>query len=65
MRGRRMIDRAAIDLLAVADALPAHHLQIITLDQLFQGKRPDIPLVDPTAFRRPGREDTSKQHNLL
>ena len=32
-------------------------LQILTLAELFQGKRPDIPFVDPTAaFRRAPRE---------
>lgn len=41
-------------------------LQILTLAELFQGRRPDIPLVDPdAAFRRAGREDTGKQGNLL
>jgi hypothetical protein len=41
-------------------------LQIITLAELFAGKRPDIPYVDPTAaFRRAAREDTGKQGSLL
>lgn len=41
-------------------------LQIVTLAELFQGKRPDIPLVDPTAaFRRAAREDTGRQAALL
>lgn len=41
-------------------------LQIITLAELFGGKRPDIPLVDAgAAFRRAGREDTARQETLL
>ena len=40
-------------------------LQIITLAELFQGKRPDIPLIDAhAAFRRTGREE-AKQDRLL
>ena len=40
-------------------------LQIITLAELFAGKRPDIPLVDPhAAFRRAGREE-KPQDRLL
>lgn len=41
-------------------------LQIITLAELFQGKRPDIPYVDPgAAFRKAAREDGGRQGNLL
>ena len=41
-------------------------LQILTLAELFAGKRPDIPWVDPNAaFRRAGREDTGQQQQLL
>ncbi|MEE2917257.1 site-specific DNA-methyltransferase [Sphingomonas ginsenosidimutans] len=41
-------------------------LQIITLAELFRGKRPDLPLVDPTAaFRRAAREDTGRQTSLF
>jgi DNA modification methylase len=41
-------------------------LQIITLAELFAGKRPDIPYVDPAAaFKRAAREDTTKQASLL
>lgn len=41
-------------------------LQIITLAELFQGKRPDIPYVDPTAaFRTPAREDGTRQAQLI
>ncbi|WP_174297974.1 DNA methyltransferase [Sphingomonas bacterium] len=42
-------------------------LQILTLAELMvQGKKPDIPYVDPgAAFRKAGREDTAKQGSLL
>jgi hypothetical protein len=42
-------------------------LQVLTVADLFAGKRPKIPLVDPTAFRRAQREDTSasRQQELL
>ncbi len=40
-------------------------LQIITLAELFQGKKPDIPFVDPASVKRAKREDTSQQGNLL
>jgi DNA modification methylase len=40
-------------------------LQIITLAELFQGKKPDIPYVDAAVTKRAKREDTSHQGNLL
>jgi site-specific DNA-methyltransferase (adenine-specific) len=41
-------------------------LQIITLAELFAGKKPDIPYVDPAAgMKRPSREDTGRQAALL
>lgn len=40
-------------------------LQIITLAELFQGKRPDIPWMDPTALKSAKREDMSRQGTLL
>ncbi len=41
-------------------------LQIVTLAELFQGKRPAIPFVDPlAALRRARREQTAKQEVLL
>jgi len=42
-------------------------LQIITLAELFQGKKPDIPFVDPSSLKRAKREDVSagKQEKLL
>ncbi len=41
-------------------------LQIITLGELFQGKKPQIPNVDPTAgLKRAEREESTKQQSLL
>jgi site-specific DNA-methyltransferase (adenine-specific) len=41
-------------------------LQIITLAELFAGKRPELPFVDPgAAFRRASREDGGRQDRLL
>jgi site-specific DNA-methyltransferase (adenine-specific) len=40
-------------------------LQILTLAELFQGKRPDIPWVDATVAKAAKREDTGKQGSLL
>lgn len=41
-------------------------LQILTLADLFDGKRPDLPYVDTgVAFRRAAREDTGRQQRLL
>ncbi|RDE04896.1 DNA methyltransferase [Sphingomonas aracearum] len=41
-------------------------LQILTLAELFQGKKPDIPWVDGhAAFRRAAREESAHQGSLL
>jgi DNA modification methylase len=41
-------------------------LQILTLEDLFQGRKPAIPLVDPSlAFRRSGREESARQASLI
>ncbi len=41
-------------------------LQIITLAELFRGKKPDLPLIDPgAAFRKAAREETARQDTLL
>ena len=39
-------------------------LQILTIRELFQGARPQIPLIDPVSFRRASREDTTPQAPL-
>jgi len=40
-------------------------LQIITLAELFQGKKPDIPYVDQASIKRAKREEPGKQDRLL
>ncbi len=40
-------------------------LQILTLAELFKGKRPDIPWVDASVLKSIKREDTSQQGKLL
>lgn len=41
-------------------------LQIITLAELFMGKRPDIPYVDPTGgMKQASREDMARQDSLF
>ncbi len=40
-------------------------LQIITLAELFQNRRPDIPWVDASMVKQAKREDTGKQGSLL
>lgn len=40
-------------------------LQILTLAELFKGKRPDIPWVDASVMKAAKREDTSRQGSLL
>jgi DNA modification methylase len=40
-------------------------IQILTIEQLFAGKKPLIPFVDPTAFKAAPKEDASKQGKLL
>jgi DNA modification methylase len=40
-------------------------LQILTLAEIFQGKRPDIPWVDASVMKAAKREETSQQGKLL
>ncbi len=40
-------------------------LQILTIEDLFAGKKPDIPLVDPSIFKKAAKEPTGKQPKLL
>lgn len=39
-------------------------LQILTIEELFAGKKPDIPLIDPSVFKKAARETTAKQEKL-
>ena len=36
-------------------------IQILTIRELFDGRKPHIPMVDPTAFKKAQREDTRKR----
>jgi hypothetical protein len=40
-------------------------VQILTIKDLFAGKKPQIPFVDASAFKAAPKEDTSKQGKLL
>jgi site-specific DNA-methyltransferase (adenine-specific) len=40
-------------------------IQIFTIRELFDGKQPNIPLVDSSAFRKAARESTGEQDQLL
>jgi DNA modification methylase len=39
-------------------------IQILTIRELFDGKQPNIPLVDPSAFKKAAREFEGKQDSL-
>lgn len=39
-------------------------LQILTIADLFNGKKPEMPWIDPTAFKKATQEDISKQEDL-
>jgi hypothetical protein len=36
-------------------------LQIITIDDLLRGKRPQVPLIDSSVYKRAAREDDSDE----
>ena len=40
-------------------------IQILTIAELFAGAKPNIPLIDPTAFKKSTKELTTKQHDLF
>lgn len=40
-------------------------LQILTIEDLFAGKKPDIPLVDPSVFKKAAIEQREKQSDLF
>jgi site-specific DNA-methyltransferase (adenine-specific) len=40
-------------------------IQILTIRELFEGKKPNIPLIDPTAFKKAQREERDEQGKLL
>ena len=40
-------------------------IQILTIAELFAGTKPDIPLIDPSVFRKAPKEPTAKQETLF
>lgn len=40
-------------------------IQILTIAELFDGKRPQIPLVDTSYFKKAQKEDTGQQGKLI
>jgi adenine specific DNA methylase Mod len=40
-------------------------IQILTIQELLDGKQPNIPLVDPSGFRKAAKEITEKQQGLV
>ena len=40
-------------------------IQILTVEELFAGKKPDIPLIDPSVFRKMAVEVIGKQEQLF
>ncbi len=40
-------------------------IQILTIAELFAGKKPQIPFVDPGTFRRARQEETAHQERLF
>jgi hypothetical protein len=40
-------------------------VQILTFAELFEGKRPQIPLVDTSYFKKAHKETTSQQGSLI
>jgi hypothetical protein len=40
-------------------------IQILTIAELFAGKKPQIPFIDPMTFRRARQEVTAQQERLL
>jgi site-specific DNA-methyltransferase (adenine-specific) len=39
-------------------------LQILTIEELLNGKQPNIQLIDPSSFKKATKEITSKQQGL-
>jgi hypothetical protein len=40
-------------------------IQILTIEELFNGKQPQLPWRDPGSFRQARREDTTQQGRLF
>ena len=42
----------------------AVRLQVLTIADLFNGKQPNIPMIDPSVFKRAAKESVGDQHKL-
>lgn len=60
-----MIKEAAAAGLYKTDYGSYPKIQILTIEQLFEGQRPQMPWIDPSVFKKAKKEDTSKQQKLL
>lgn len=40
-------------------------IQLLIIDELFNGKKPNIPLVDSSVFKKAAKEDTGRQDRLF
>jgi hypothetical protein len=40
-------------------------LQILTIEDLFAGKKPELPWIDPTGFKKATKEILEKQDSLF
>lgn len=40
-------------------------IQILTIEELFAGKKIEMPWLDPTAFKKAAKEDSGVQPNLI
>ena len=40
-------------------------VQLLTVEELFAGKKPHIPLIDPGAFKKAAREWSGEQNKLF
>ena len=62
---RPMIARAAAAGFYKTEWREYPKVQILTITQLFEGKRPDMPWLDPTVFRKAARESGPDTQGLL
>lgn len=40
-------------------------LQVLTIEQLLEGKQPHMPWLDPSSFKKAAKEITAKQNELF
>jgi site-specific DNA-methyltransferase (adenine-specific) len=59
-----MVTRAAAAGLYKTDYGSFQKIQILTIEDLFNGQKPHMPWIDPSVFKKAKREDTTKQGEL-